>query len=109
MMDINRRCLEILNQIGPVEDKIKRVNMELEFEIGISSARKYMAAVLNRNAGIEVGLKSDPVLAEIWEETEGQLAESEQRKLKQGERLNTKINKLSIMRSKSRMAMRLMP
>lgn len=47
MMDINRRCLEILNQIGPVEDKIKRVNMELEFEIGISSARKYMAAVLN--------------------------------------------------------------
>lgn len=86
MMDINRRCLEILNQIGPVEDKIKRVNMELEFEIGISSARKYMAAVLNRNAGIEVGLKSDPVLAEIWEETERQLAESEQRKLKQGEK-----------------------
>lgn len=47
-MDIAKTCLEILSQLGPIDEKVKRVNLELEYVLGKNASRQYMTAVLNR-------------------------------------------------------------
>lgn len=82
-MDIAKTCLEILSQLGPIDEKVKRVNLELEYVLGKNASRQYMTAVLNRKIrenGDQFEVETNPVLAEIWRETERQLIESDQRR-----------------------------
>ena len=82
-MDIAKTCLEILNRLGPIDEKVKHVNLELEYELGKDASRQYMTAVMNRKVredGFQFDVESNPVLAEIWKETERQLIESDQRR-----------------------------
>lgn len=82
-MDIAKTCLEILNRLGPIDEKVKHVNLELEYELGKNASRQYMTAVMNRKVredGSQFEVESNPVLAEIWKETERQLIESDQRR-----------------------------
>lgn len=82
-MDIAKTCLEILNRLGPIDEKVKRVKLELECELGKNASRQYMTAVMNRKVredGSQFEVESNPVLAEIWKETERQLIESDQRR-----------------------------
>lgn len=82
-MDITKTCLEILGRLGPIDEKVKRVNLELEYELGKNASQQYMTAVMNRKIredGFQFEVESNPALAEIWEETERQLIESDQRR-----------------------------
>lgn len=82
-MDITKTCLEILSQLGPIDEKVKRVKLELEYALGKNASRQYMTAVLNRKIrenGDQFEVETNPVLAEIWRETERQLIESDQRR-----------------------------
>lgn len=82
-MGIAKTCLEILNRLGPIDEKVKHVNLELEYELGKDASRQYMTAVMNRKVredGFQFDVESNPVLAEIWKETERQLIESDQRR-----------------------------
>lgn len=47
-MDIAKTCLEILNRLGPIDEKVKHVNLELEYELGKNASQQYMTAVMNR-------------------------------------------------------------
>lgn len=82
-MDITMTCLEILSRRDSIEDKVKRVNQKLEYELGQNASRQYMTAVLNRKtreSGDQFEVETNPVLAEIWRETERQLIESDQKR-----------------------------
>ena len=48
-MDIAKTCLEILNRLGPIDEKVKHVNLELEYELGKDASRQYMTAVESKS------------------------------------------------------------
>lgn len=61
-MDIAKTCLEILSQLGPIDEKVKRVNLELEYVLGKNASRQYMTAVLiEKYEKMAINLKWRPI------------------------------------------------